>query len=57
MLARMRHTAVLLLGSVLLALLVACGGTHPLPDIDTTVEARVESAKASLGRNGGVGVA
>jgi len=28
-------------------LLVACGGTQPLPDIDATVEARVELAKAA----------
>ena len=29
-------------------LLVACGDSQPLPDIDATVEARVELAKASL---------
>jgi len=44
---RIRHIAVLLLGLVLVAV-VACGGTEPLPDIDATVEARVELATASL---------
>ena len=29
-------------------LLVACGDSQPLPDIDATVEARVEVAKAAL---------
>ena len=38
---RIRHTAVLLLGLVLVAV-VACGGTEPLPDIDATVEAKFE---------------
>ena len=42
---RIRHTAVLLLGLVLVA--VACGGTEPepLPDIDATVEARVQEQR------------
>ena len=44
----MRHKAVLVLGFALLALVVACGDTQPLPDIDATVEARVALAKASL---------
>jgi len=44
----MRHTAVLVLGLVPLAVVMACGDTQPLPDIDATVEARVEVAKASL---------
>jgi len=39
----------LLLISAIYMLVVACGdGTQPLPDIDATVEARVELAKASL---------
>jgi len=37
-----------LLPAVFMLLLVACGGTQPLPDIDATVEARVELAKVSL---------
>ena len=44
----MGHKAVLVLGFALLALVVACGDTQPLPDIDATVEARVALAKASL---------
>ena len=45
-----RHIAVLLLGLVLVAVVMACGRTEPepLPDIDATVEARVELATASL---------
>jgi hypothetical protein len=36
----------------------ACGGGGPSEaDIDATVEARIEVAKASLGRNDGVGIA
>ena len=47
MLTGMRHTAALLLGFALLALVVACGGTaEPTVDIDATVEARVELAKS-----------
>ena len=45
----MRHTAVLALGVVLVPVVVACGGTNPIPDIDATVEARVELAKAAEG--------
>ena len=54
----MRHTAVLVLGLVLVALVMACGDPattptgvsipEPTPDIKATVEARVELAKASL---------
>ena len=42
---RIRHIAVLLLGLVLVA--VACGRTEPepLPDIDATVEARVQEQR------------
>ena len=44
-----RHTAVLALGGVLLAVVVACGGSEPSEaDIEATVVARVELAKASL---------
>ena len=43
MLARMRHTPVLLA-----ALVVACGGGPSEADIEATVEARVEIAKASF---------
>ncbi len=43
----MRHTAVLVLGFMLVTLVVACGGTPqptpaPTPDIEATVVARVE---------------
>ena len=49
MLTVMRYKAVVDLGCVLLiAVTAACGGSQPLPDIDATVEARVEVAKASL---------
>ena len=53
MLAGMKHKATLSLGFVLLALVAARGGTPqptpaPTSDMDTTVEARVEVAKASL---------
>ena len=42
-----RHTAVLSsLAFVLIALVVACGGTQPLPDIDATVEARIQEKQA-----------
>ena len=37
-----------LLPAVFMLLLVACGDSQPLPDIEATVEARVELAKASL---------
>ena len=47
MLRHVRHTALLILGLLLLAL-VACGGTQPLPDIDATVEAKVEEALAAI---------
>ena len=52
MVTGIRHTAVLVLGCVLLALaLSACGGTPqptpaPTPDIEATVEARVETRVA-----------
>ena len=42
-----RHTGLLLLG-LLILVGVACGDSQPLPNIDATVEARVELAKASL---------
>ena len=44
----LKLTIFLLLPAAFMLLLVACGGTQPLPDIDATVEARVEVAKASL---------
>ena len=47
MLTGIRYIAVPMLGLVLL-LVVACGDTQPLLDIDATVEARVELATASL---------
>ena len=37
-----------LLPAVFMLLLVACGDSQPLPDIEATVEARVEVAKASM---------
>jgi len=52
MLTGIRHTAVLVLGCLLLALaLSACGGTPqptpvPTPDIEATVEARIEERQA-----------
>ena len=52
MLSGMRHTAVLVLGFVLVALVMACGDPatiptgvsipEPTPDIEATVEAKVE---------------
>ena len=51
MLTGIRHTAVLVLGCVLLAVVMACGDTQPpaltieptsTPDIEATVEAKVE---------------
>ena len=42
--------------AVFMLLLVACGDSQRLPDIDATVEVKVEVAKASLERNGGVGI-
>ena len=47
MISIIRHTGLLLLG-LLILVGVACGDSQPLPDIDATVEARVELAKASL---------
>ena len=47
---------ILLLLPAALMLLAACGDSQRLPDIDATVEVKVEVAKASLGRNGGVGI-
>ena len=44
---RIRHTAVLVLGFVLLALVMACGDSQPTRDIEATVEAMVELAKAA----------
>ena len=49
MLARMRHPAVLVLGFALLTLVVACGGTQPLPDIEATVQARLNEERAAEG--------
>ena len=46
---RLNIKTILLLLSVLLVLgACACGSSEPLPDIDATVEARLEVAKASL---------
>ena len=47
---------ILLLLPAALMLLAACGDSQRLPDIDATVEVKVEVAKVSLGRNGGVGI-
>ena len=49
MLARMRHSTVLLLGCVLLALaLAACGDTlEPTPDIEAIVQARLNEERAA----------
>ena len=44
----LKLTISFLLPAAFMLLLVACGDTQPLPDIDATVEARVEVAKASL---------
>ena len=43
----LKLTILLLLPAAFMLLLVACGDTQPLPDIDATVEARVEVAKAA----------
>ena len=50
MIIAIRHKALLALGCVLLAvMLAACGGSGPFEaDIEATVEARVELAKVSL---------
>mgnify|MGYP000695777285 CR=1 FL=1 len=46
MLVGMRHTAVLVLGCVAVALVVACGGTpQPTPTPTLDVEATVEAAE------------
>ena len=42
----MRHKAVLVLGFALGTLVVACGGTQPLPDIEATVQARLTEERA-----------
>ena len=48
MLAGMKHKAVLGLGLLLLALVVACGGTsEPAPDIEATVQARLVEERAA----------
>ena len=52
MLSEMRHTAVLVLGCLLLVLVMACGGTpeptpEPTPDIEATVEARLVEERAA----------
>ena len=44
----LKLTISFLLPAAFMLLLVACGGGQPIPDIDATVEARVELAKASL---------
>ena len=44
----LKLTISFLLPAAFMLLLLACGDTQPLPDIDATVEARVELAKASL---------
>ena len=44
----LKSISLLLLPAAFMLLLVACGDTQPLPDIDATVEARVEVAKDSL---------
>ena len=43
----MRHTAVLILGFVLAVMVMACGGTQPLPDIEATVQARPNEESAA----------
>jgi tetratricopeptide (TPR) repeat protein/S1-C subfamily serine protease len=47
MLTGMGHTAVPVLGFVLLALVMACGDTQPLPDIEATVQARLNDERAA----------
>ena len=44
----LKLTISFLLPAVFILLLTACGDSQPLPDIDATVEARVELAKASF---------
>ena len=44
----LKLTILFFLPAAFLLLLAACGDTQSLPDIDATVEARVEQAKASL---------
>ena len=53
---KLKSMPLLLLPAALMLLLAACGDSQRLPDIDATVEVKVEVAKASLGRNGGVGI-
>ena len=48
MVTGIRHTAVLVLGCVLLAvMLAACGDSQPLPDIEATVQARLNEERAA----------
>ena len=46
MFAKMKPIAILVLGLTPFAIAVACGDTPPIPDIDATVAARVDLAKA-----------
>ena len=48
MLSGMRHTAVLVLGCLLLAVVIACGGTpEPAVDVEATVQARLKEERAA----------
>ena len=46
MFTRMRHTAVLVLGFALVALVMACGGGPSEAEIEATVVARIEEKQA-----------
>ena len=49
MLSGMRHTAVLVLGCLLVALVMACGGGPSEAEIEATVVARIDEKQAEDG--------
>jgi hypothetical protein len=51
MLSGMRHTAVLVLGLVLVVVVSACGDTQPLQDIEATVEPKREATVGTEAQN------